>query len=48
MMTDEDSNDNRQGQQRQRARTMTPVRKATARMMATTARTTGEDGEDNR
>ncbi len=47
-MTVEDGDNNRQGRQRQRARTTTPVRKATARTMAMTRRTTGEDGEDNR
>ncbi len=39
---------NGRGRQRQRARKTTLVRTATARTMATTARTTGEDGEDNR
>ncbi len=48
MTTIKDGNNNRQGRQRQQARTMTPVRMATARMMAMTARMTGEDGEDNR
>jgi hypothetical protein len=46
--TVEDGDDNGQGRQQQWARTMTPVRTATARMMAMAARTTGEDGEDNR
>jgi hypothetical protein len=46
--TVEDVLANGQGRQQQRARTTTLVRMATARRMATTARTTGEDGEDNR
>ena len=44
----DDDDDNGRGRQRQRARTTTLVRTATARTMATTARTTGKDGEDNR
>jgi hypothetical protein len=48
MTTVKDGNDNGRGRQRQRARTSTPVRMATVRTMAMTARTTGEDGEDNR
>jgi hypothetical protein len=43
-----DGNDNGQGRQQLWARTMMPVRTATARTMAMTARTTSKDGEDNR
>ncbi len=46
--TVEDILANGKGWQRQRARTTTLVRTATARMMVTTARTLGKDGEDNR
>jgi hypothetical protein len=48
MTTVEDLLANGQGWQQQQARTTTLVRTATARTMATTARTTGKDGEDNR
>jgi hypothetical protein len=39
---------NGRGRQQERARMTKLVRMATARMMVTMARTTGEDGEDNR
>jgi hypothetical protein len=48
MTTVEDVLTNGRGWQQQRARTTTLVRTATARTMATTARITGKDGEDNR
>ncbi len=44
---DVDVDDNRQGRQHQWARTTTMARTMTARMMATMARTTGKDGEDD-
>jgi hypothetical protein len=46
--TVEDGKDNGQGGQQQWARTTMPVRMAIARTIATTARTTGKDDEDNR
>ncbi len=47
-ITGEDNNNNRQGWQQQWARTTKMASRTTPRMTATTARTTGEDGEDDR
>ncbi len=46
--TGEDNDDNGQGWRQQWARMLAVARTTTARMTATTARTIGKDGEDNR
>ncbi len=48
MITGKEDNDNGHGRRRQWARTTGTARTTSARTTAMMARTTGEDGEDNR